>query len=56
MRVWPLDFRDFYIEAEYEGAVGAVSLSNDGLHVVAVTASGALGVVDMTTQKHQVRQ
>lgn len=31
LRVWPLDFTEFFMEAKHEGTVSAVDISSDGL-------------------------
>lgn len=33
LRVWPIDFSDFFLEAEHETPVTAVGMSPDGLEV-----------------------
>ena len=39
LRLWPLDFAHVYLEAEHDGSVSAVSLSSDGLKILAGTSS-----------------
>lgn len=34
LRVWPIDFSDFFLEAEHETPVTAVGMSPDGLQVL----------------------
>jgi WD repeat-containing protein 90 len=46
LRVWPLDFSEFYMEAKHEGTVCSVDISADGLRVVCGTLYGSLGVLD----------
>lgn len=41
LRVWPLDFTDFFLEAEHEAPVTSVATSADGLQVRAC-AGGSL--------------
>ncbi|GIL93850.1 hypothetical protein Vretimale_214 [Volvox reticuliferus] len=43
LRAWPLDFKDFLLEAEHEGAVTGLALSPDALRVAIGTENGALG-------------
>ena len=31
LRVWPLDFSDYFLEAEHESAISSVAVSTDGL-------------------------
>jgi WD40 repeat protein len=33
LRVWPLDFSDYFLEAQHEGTVTSVDVSSDGLKV-----------------------
>lgn len=47
LRVWPLDFSEFYIEAKHEGAVTSLDVSVDGLKVFCGTSSGGLGTLDI---------
>lgn len=46
LRVWPLDFSEFVMEAKHEGTVCSVDISADGLRVVCGTLFGSLGVLD----------
>jgi len=39
LRVWPLDFRHVYLEAEHDGPVTAVQMSDNGLKILACTAT-----------------
>lgn len=50
LRVWPLDFSDFFLEAQHESAVTAVDVSADGLRVLSGTAGGAVAVLDVANQ------
>ncbi|XP_053384270.1 WD repeat-containing protein 90-like isoform X2 [Mercenaria mercenaria] len=50
MRLWPLDFAHVYLEAEHEGPVTAVDFSSDGLKILAGTAQGNLGMLDITSR------
>ncbi|GFR42731.1 hypothetical protein Agub_g3650 [Astrephomene gubernaculifera] len=43
LRAWPLDFRDFLLEAEHEGSVTGLALSPDALRIAIGTENGALG-------------
>ena len=46
IRVWALDFSDFFMEAKHEGTVCAVDISPDGLRVACGTLNGSLGVLN----------
>jgi WD repeat-containing protein 90 len=52
LRVWPLDFSSFLLEAEHEGEVVGVDISLDGLRVAAVTNKGTLGMLELPTQRY----
>ncbi|XP_048238655.1 WD repeat-containing protein 90-like isoform X1 [Haliotis rufescens] len=52
LRLWPLDFAHIYLEAEHEGPVTVVDMSPDGLQILAGTASGNLGTLDVSTKSY----
>ena len=39
LRLWPLTFREVYLEAEHEGPVTAVDISADGSRILAGTVT-----------------
>ncbi|KAG2447660.1 hypothetical protein HYH02_007576 [Chlamydomonas schloesseri] len=45
LRAWPLDFRDYLLEAEHEGAVTGLAISPDALRLAVGTENGTLGVL-----------
>lgn len=47
VRVWPLDFSEFKLEAKHEGAVIGLDVSSDCLKVASGTANGSLGFLDL---------
>ena len=53
LRVWPLDFQEFFMEAQHEGPVSAVDISNDGLKVVCGTLYGSIGILDKSNQNYK---
>ena len=53
LRVWPLDFSEFFMEAKHEGTVCQVDISQDGLRVVCGTLYGSLGVLDKSNQRYR---
>jgi WD40 repeat protein len=53
LRVWPLDFSEFFMEAKHEGTVCAVDISPDGLKVICGTQYGSLGMLDKSNQKYR---
>ena len=53
LRVWPLDLQDFIMEAQHEGIVSSVDISNDGLKVACGTMNGSIGVLDKSNQGYK---
>ncbi|GLC33983.1 hypothetical protein PLESTB_000825300 [Pleodorina starrii] len=43
LRAWPLDFKDYLLEAEHESSVTGLALSPDALRVAIGTENGTLG-------------
>ncbi|GMH67841.1 hypothetical protein TL16_g04784 [Triparma laevis f. inornata] len=52
LRLWPLDFSDFLLEAQHDAPVTKISLSLDGLKLLVGTGSGTIGVLDVVTQSY----
>lgn len=52
LRVWLLDFSEYFIEAPHDGTVSAVDISPDGLQIVCGTDNGCLGIVDIREEKY----
>lgn len=52
LRVWPLDFTDFFLEAQHEVGVASVQVSLDGLRVLVGSKNGAIGVLDISDQRY----
>ncbi|RUS87769.1 hypothetical protein EGW08_004515 [Elysia chlorotica] len=52
LRLWPLDFAYVYLEAAHEGPVTASRLSADGLKILAGTATGNLGILDVPSRQY----
>lgn len=67
IRVWPLDFSDFFLEAEHEsklcsekslnvsiiGPIVSVAISSDGLSLAVGTQNGSIGIMDLSSQKYR---
>ena len=53
LRVWPMDFSDFLMEAEHEGPVTSIGVSQDGLSVCVGTENGAVGVLSIPSQGYK---
>ena len=52
LRVWPLDFSDFLLEAHHEASVTSVATSKDGRKLCVGTSSGTLGVLDISEHSY----
>ena len=46
LRVWALDFSEFFMEAKHEGPVCSVDISADGRNIACGTLNGSLGVLN----------
>ncbi|CAD8163025.1 unnamed protein product [Paramecium octaurelia] len=53
LRVWPLDFNEFYIEAKHEGIITSLDISIDGLQVACGTSTGGLGILDISSHHYK---
>ena len=52
VRVWPLDFSDYLMEAHHESPVSALSVSEDGLRLLVGAKAGTVGVLDVCTHEY----
>ena len=52
IRFWPLDFSDFYVEAQHEGPVTSVALSRDCMTVAVGVATGTIGLLDVPSHNY----
>jgi WD repeat-containing protein 90 len=53
IRVWPLDFSEFFLEAQHESIIIALDISLDGLKVACGTSANSLSILDLTTQNYK---
>jgi WD repeat-containing protein 90 len=53
LRVWPLDFSDYFLEAEHAAHVNALSVSGDCLRIAIGTNNGTVGVMDVATHGYR---
>lgn len=53
IRVWPLDFSEFFLEAQHESIIIALDISMDGLKVACGTSANSLSILDLTTQNYK---
>ena len=54
LRIWPLDFSDFLLEAQHEAAVTSVCLTTDGRKLSVGTAAGTLGILDVMEHRYEM--
>ena len=52
LRMWPLDFSDYFLEASHEAPVSCLDVSYDGLQIVSGTVSGSIGVLDIANHQY----
>ena len=53
LRVWPLDFSEYFLEAKHEGIVISLDISNDSLKVISGVSSGGLGLLELDNQSYR---
>jgi WD40 repeat protein len=53
LRIWPLDFSDFLLEAQHEAAVTSVCLTPSGKKLSVGTAAGTLGILDVSEHRYE---
>lgn len=52
VRVWPLDFKSYYLHALHASSVSGVDLTVDGLQVLCSTADGSVGLLSMQSHDY----
>eukprot|EP00002_Diphylleia_rotans_P027250 TRINITY_DN5458_c0_g1_i4.p1 TRINITY_DN5458_c0_g1~~TRINITY_DN5458_c0_g1_i4.p1 ORF type:complete len:980 (-),score=137.24 TRINITY_DN5458_c0_g1_i4:162-3101(-) len=53
LRLWPLDFSDYILEAEHEDSIVSCIMSDDGTKVFVGSSHGTIGCLDTLTQSHE---
>jgi WD40 repeat protein len=53
LRVWPLDFAEFFMEAKHEATILAVDIAPDGVEIACATGHGSIGVLDISKQTYR---
>jgi len=53
LRVWPLDFSEFFIEAKHESLIKSISISQDNVEILCGTESNIVGILDIPNQKYK---
>lgn len=52
LRIWPLDFSDFLLEARHEGNIKNVFVSSDGKILIVSTSAGTLGLLNVSDHRY----
>eukprot|EP00644_Phytophthora_capsici_P007236 jgi/Phyca11/54211/gw1.22.126.1 len=52
LRVWSLDFTDFFLEAHHEAGVCWLDVSTDGMKVLVGSRNNSIGVLDISDQQY----
>jgi hypothetical protein len=52
LRVWPLDFRSYLLEAEYDAPATSAALAAGGLQLAVGSEDGVLGVLDLGSRRY----
>lgn len=52
LRVWPLDFKDFLLEARHEGSLTSINIGFQGHKVAIGTNSGTLGILHVSDHRY----
>lgn len=53
LRVWPIDFKEFLIEAKHDSGVCSVDISFDGLEIVCGTLNGSIGILNIESKQYK---
>eukprot|EP01052_Picozoa_sp_SAG31_P008887 SAG31_NODE_457_length_15415_cov_4.380387_2_plen_898_part_00 len=53
VRVWPLDFSDYFLEAHHDAPITSVDASSDGLYIAIGTEQGAVGLLEVGNHVHR---
>jgi WD40 repeat protein len=53
LRVWPLDFSDYFLEAQHAAPVMSVGVSSDCLKIAISTQNGTVGVMDVPSHGYR---
>lgn len=52
LKLWPLDFADFLLEAQHESAVTSIHIAEDGKKLSVGTTFGTLGILDVSEHNY----
>ena len=53
LRIWPVDFSEFLIEAKHDTGVCAVDISYDAMDIICGTLGGSIGVLNVQNKEYK---
>lgn len=53
VRVWPLDFKSYYLQVMHDSPVTGLDLAPDGLQVLCSTMDGSVGLLELKSHDYQ---
>lgn len=53
VRVWPIDFSEFLIEAKHDSAVMSIDIAFDALEIICGTENGSIGSLNIQTKQYK---
>ena len=53
LRIWPVDFSEFLIEAKHDNGVCGVDISYDAMEILCGTLGGAIGVLNVQNKEYK---
>jgi len=53
LRVWPIDFSEFIMEAKHDSGVCSVDISFDALEIVCGTLNGSIGTLNISSKQYK---
>ena len=53
MRIWPIDFSEFLLEAKHDSAVVSIDIGFDALDIICGTRNGSIGTLNIQTKQYK---
>ena len=53
LRVWPIDFSEFLIEAKHDSGVCSIDISYDAIDILCGTLNGSIGILNMQNKLYK---
>jgi WD40 repeat protein len=53
LRIWPIDFKEFLIEAKHDSGVCSVDISHDAMNIICGTLNGSVGMLNIQTKEYK---